>query len=213
MKDRPATKVLVAALLVMLAAAMLPAAARAASTPEVIDRRGGEVGLFYFMPIFYRAVPIVIPVHDVLGELQARWYAYGVALPPLTDGAVRKIDGRLFALPVSRDGFDSTSFLLEFQTANCSGKPFFNALSDPLLVTPADGYLAGVFKHTLYFGKGPAQKASFGSVAFVDDPTKPVTADQCGTCPSGGCGTVTIEPLESFDLSTLDLVPPFHLSQ
>lgn len=219
MKNRPSAARFLAAVALGLAASMGTLAAQAASMPEVSDSKGREVGLFYLLPNCEICVCFIL-VHDGLEEVRVPAYLVSkeeegfcsCGLEP-NPRAVRKIDERLFALPVFRDGFDSTGFVVLFQAPDCSGTPFFNALSDPLLVTLADGYYAGIFKHTLYFGKGPVQELSIGSGAFVDDPSKPPEPGMCDFCPKAGCGTMTVEPLESFDLSTLKLAPPFYLSQ
>ena len=138
-------------------------------------------------------------------------------------GVILLINGNWFELFVTSDGFIDTRNPFTavqthewFTTADCSGQPYLLADSSaPISGQPLVQVAGGeggpfVFGNLLYY-PGTLQQISIGSVSNFVDPSKPpaacTPADQ-GGFPSGA----KVGPVQTFDLTTLGFVPPFHVN-
>lgn len=137
-------------------------------------------------------------------------------------GAILQINGNWFELPVTTSGFvDSRNpnngfeTLEWFTTSDCSGQPYLLAdssapISGQPLVQDAVVGVGGpfVFGNVLYY-PGTLQQVSIASAAIIGDPSKPPFSCSTGIpFPSGA----EVGPVQTFDLTTLGLVPPFHVN-
>lgn len=173
-----------------------------------------------------RTAPIVVDSkgHQV-GTL------FGEGLGQLTQMAVTTINGVAIGLPVSETGFvdEATTgsfgyLILWYPSADCAGQGYVAlgsgsdpATGKPLNIVPlvqetTDGGGLGtyVYDGILYYAQPPYQQLTGVSYAYFTDPNQP---------PVGGCQNVPPQdyqafmggPVTTFDLSSLNLTPPFKV--
>jgi hypothetical protein len=126
----------------------------------------------------------------------------GVAID---DGTVlRKIGGIPFRILVTRSGFYDNGGAFYHTSTDCSGSRYVTARNDRLAIaTLSDG-------HQLFYATEPIQTFEFQSWEyFKNGLSQPPTCVQSN--PAGPGGTFSAGLLGVIDLSTLGLVPPFHL--
>ena len=140
-------------------------------------------------------------------------------------GVILQINGNWFELPVTTNGFVNSrnpnngfETLEWFTTADCSGQPYLLAdssapISGQPLVQDAVVGTGGpfVFGNVLYY-PGTLQPISIVSGGNFGDPSKPPFVcfpANSGEFPPAGA---EVGPVQTFDLTTLGLVPPFHVN-
>ena len=163
------------------------------------------------------ALQVVDSKGQVVGGYQEQFgfFCRASLCEPTVDSAVRNINGVVFGLPVTSQGFFTPlpSYVL-FAKSNCSGLALFPAQpAPPSLVTYVTGKFAGQFNNTLFFGSGTVYSLVVRSCALVNDPTKPVPTGACANtnCTGESSKPVPLQVVASFNLTTLHLVPPFKL--
>jgi hypothetical protein len=147
-------------------------------------------------------------VVDSKGDVVGSYYYTDITAGSAT--AAREINGLWFQLPVLTTGFGSTSSSIAYSGENCTGNAYMEA------PTPGALVLDGV--------SFPGAAAIVDDILYYPSPGEPSTQVICssffaGSCENnsatpGSCPDVTdLRPASRFDLSTLNLVPPFHLKQ
>jgi len=145
--------------------------------------------------------------------------------------AIRQIGADLVLFVVSRDGFGDVAISpLCFQSVDCTGTPLLGcappgasspkATVDPqALVSPVYlPYADNVNRPALgYYQIGSASTRSVGSTLYFTSQNACATAGGSFASPSTCCvpspGSVETAEAASLDLTTLGLVPPFHVEE
>jgi hypothetical protein len=127
---------------------------------------------------------------------------------------MRRIHGFVFPLPINGSGFSNAfGISVYFTNLNCTGTGYIaGSLQEFVdanlpLVIPQGESLFGTAQGTLIYGGGPSQMVSVQSIGNSLQTTIP---DNCGNFPEPQL--MALNPVVSFDLSTLGLVPPFDLN-
>jgi hypothetical protein len=140
--------------------------------------------------------------------------------------AARRINNLWFQLPVLPGGFAPTSMNIGFTNANCAGTAYIlgnyscntgNQITGgqgELIIDAISGCGAAVDTRgvtatanaLLYYASGPQTTATICSQAASGN------LGAAGNCSNVTCSDQPgVFPMATFDLSTLGLVPPFHL--
>ncbi len=134
---------------------------------------------------------------------------------------VRRLGGNLVRLDLNPSGFiqRGTSIFGTFDTyyvtPDCSGTPLF-----PVNFGTTDQYVfsSAIFGTVMYHVQGPATVPSSTSQLVPNPNFAPFCSGYSGTIIPGGCCRpyfntfqTGLAPVVTFDLTTLGLVPPFHI--
>jgi len=130
-------------------------------------------------------------------------------------GIVRRLNGLPVRLSVSSDGFVETSLLLDYVSADCTGAPLLaTTVTQPLPFIPH----AQVARGVAYYAAGLPIAVNPGSFEAPEDQgcLNGTPLPSHGTCcyPGSRCADLPCGfgvPVATTDLSTLGLVPPFHV--
>jgi hypothetical protein len=139
-----------------------------------------------------------------------------------TAGALRKIKGIWFVLPVSAAGFSDTGgenfgadVNLFYGTSNCTGTAYL-PVTGSLVTTVSDSF-SGVSKGILYYPTPSTfrncAKLSFNSLASLTRGSASCSpfAGNISACDETGDASIQWGQATSFNLSTLGLSPPFSV--